>query len=87
MKRFLAVFLCLCMLLPATASFAASKASQQTYSTDSLKGEIVIDNPEFCMDDRRILENIDYEKGVLLQEVLWHKEDWKMKNNPRTDDG
>ena len=26
-------------------------------------------------------------KGVLLQEVLWHKEDWKMKNNPRTDDG
>jgi len=45
MKRFLAVFLCLCMLLPATVSFAASEASKQVYSTDSLKGEIIIDNP------------------------------------------
>ena len=33
-----------------------------------IEGKIVIDNPEFCMDDRRILENIDYEKGVLLQD-------------------
>ena len=28
----------------------------------------MIDNPEFEMDDRRILENIDYEKGCLKYE-------------------
>ena len=33
-----------------------------------LEGKIVMDNPEYGMDDRRILENIDYEKGVLIQD-------------------
>ena len=33
-----------------------------------LEGKIVIENPEFEMDDRRILENIDYEKGTLCQD-------------------
>ena len=50
MKRFLAVFLCLCMLLPATVSFAASEASKQTYLTDSKSGEIVIENPTLSGD-------------------------------------
>lgn len=33
-----------------------------------IEGRIVTDNPEFAMDDRRILENINYEKGVLVQD-------------------
>lgn len=33
-----------------------------------LEGRIVIDNPGFGMEDRRILECIDYEKGLLMQE-------------------
>lgn len=45
MKRFLALILCLCMLMPAMVAFAASKASQQEYTTKSLPGEIIFDSP------------------------------------------
>lgn len=31
-----------------------------------IEGQIVIKNPEYNMDDRRILENIDYENGTLF---------------------
>ena len=33
-----------------------------------LEGKIVLENPEFEMDDRRILENINYENGTLYQD-------------------
>ncbi len=33
-----------------------------------IEGKIVMNNPEFDMEDRRILENIDYEKGTLFQD-------------------
>ena len=46
MKKFLALLLCVCMLMHGTVSFAASKAAEQEFSTDSLAGEIVIENPE-----------------------------------------
>ncbi len=42
MKRFLACVLVLCMLLTALPVFAASEASKQTFSTEALKGEIII---------------------------------------------
>ena len=41
MKKVLALFLCLCMILPATVAFAASQAAGQTFSTDTLKDEVI----------------------------------------------
>ena len=41
MKKIFAIFLCLCMLMPATVSFAVSDAANQTFSTEPLKDEVI----------------------------------------------
>ncbi|MBQ7039716.1 MAG: S-layer homology domain-containing protein, partial [Clostridia bacterium] len=46
MKKFIAILLTLCMLLPALPAFAASDAAGLEYSKDSISGEIVFDAPE-----------------------------------------
>ena len=42
MKKIVSVLLMCCMLLPALPVFAASEAAQQTYSTETFEGEIII---------------------------------------------
>lgn len=41
MKKILAIFLCLCMLMPVIISFAASDTANQTFSTETLKDEVI----------------------------------------------
>ena len=41
MKKILAIFFCLCMLMPVIISFAASDTANQTFSTETLKDEVI----------------------------------------------
>ncbi|MBQ2968745.1 MAG: S-layer homology domain-containing protein [Clostridia bacterium] len=50
MKRTIALILALLMVCSCLPVFAASKASEQKFSTDSLKGEIIIENPALAGD-------------------------------------